>query len=303
MYIACQSRDGNLDDFFKHENHPYPPSLSVNGDLRYGTKSDLLDCLCCNAQNITDLCNIAVDAVVFDGAVVVQMLQPGCSKTFAEYRAKIFFPYLQSHLRAVQRVDVVFDQYLPNSLKQSTRDKRGSGVRSRISETTKMPSNWQQFLRVNENKVDLFHFLTDLPFTDIGNRTLLMTYDQSIVHFGVAVDTDDISPCAHEEANTRLILHCFHAGKCGHRHIIIRTVDTDVVVLAVTFFDRMLLTELWVHFGVGRNTRVIAVHDVVRLIGTPRCCALPLFHAFSGCDTVSSFAGKGKNLHGMHFLK
>ena len=79
LYIACQSRDGNLDDFFKHENHPYPPSLSVNGDLRYGTKSDLLDCLCCNAQNTTDLSNIAAEAVIFDGAVVVQMLQPGCS--------------------------------------------------------------------------------------------------------------------------------------------------------------------------------------------------------------------------------
>ena len=24
LYIACQSREGNLQEFFKHENHPWP---------------------------------------------------------------------------------------------------------------------------------------------------------------------------------------------------------------------------------------------------------------------------------------
>jgi len=68
-----------------------------------------------------------------------------------------------------------------------------------------------------------------------------------------------------------LILHCFHAAKCGHRHIITRTVNNDVVVLAMSFFDRMPLTEPSVHFGVRRNTRVTAVHDVVPVIGNQRC--------------------------------
>ena len=45
LYFACQTREGNLDDFFRHENQPYPPSLSKAGKLRSGTKSDLLDCL------------------------------------------------------------------------------------------------------------------------------------------------------------------------------------------------------------------------------------------------------------------
>ena len=29
-------------------------------------------------------------------------------------------------------------------------------------------------------------------------------------------------------------------------------------------------------------------------LGPERCIALPFVHAFSGCDTVSSFAGRGK---------
>ena len=27
LYIACQTRDGNLDEFFSYENQPWPPSL------------------------------------------------------------------------------------------------------------------------------------------------------------------------------------------------------------------------------------------------------------------------------------
>ncbi len=34
LYNACQSRDGDLDDFFRHENQPCPPSLSHFGKLR-----------------------------------------------------------------------------------------------------------------------------------------------------------------------------------------------------------------------------------------------------------------------------
>lgn len=37
LYIACQTRDGNLEQFFRHENQACPPSLSVT--LHLGTKS------------------------------------------------------------------------------------------------------------------------------------------------------------------------------------------------------------------------------------------------------------------------
>ena len=40
LYIACQNRDGNLEDFFTYENQPWPPSLSELGQLRGGVKAD-----------------------------------------------------------------------------------------------------------------------------------------------------------------------------------------------------------------------------------------------------------------------
>ena len=34
MYISCQSRDGDMDDFFRHENRGMPPLLTDMGDQR-----------------------------------------------------------------------------------------------------------------------------------------------------------------------------------------------------------------------------------------------------------------------------
>ena len=34
LYIGCQSKDGDLDDFFSHENQGSPPSLSDCGRIR-----------------------------------------------------------------------------------------------------------------------------------------------------------------------------------------------------------------------------------------------------------------------------
>ena len=74
----------------------------------------------------------------------------------------------------------------------------------------------------------------------------------------------------------------------------IRTVDTDVVVLAVASFIQNAPDELSFAFGVGTNFRYIAVHEMVATMNPTKCLTLPVLHAFTGCDTVSSFAGRGK---------
>ena len=40
LYIGCQTRDGNLEDLFRHENQQCPPALSDGGRLYLGSKSD-----------------------------------------------------------------------------------------------------------------------------------------------------------------------------------------------------------------------------------------------------------------------
>jgi len=77
------------------------------------------------------------------------------AKTFGDYAIKVFIPYIEKRLESADRVDVVWDQYLQNSLKSEARNKRGTGIRRRVEASTSLPKNWQQFLK-DVNKTELF---------------------------------------------------------------------------------------------------------------------------------------------------
>ena len=89
LYIACQNRDGNLDELFSHDNDSYPPSISKNGDLIPGSKSDLLHCLeKFNKEAATD--NMTMDCIILDAAAIVNMIKPTGVTTFQEYATQNF---------------------------------------------------------------------------------------------------------------------------------------------------------------------------------------------------------------------
>ena len=104
-------------------------------------------------------------------------------------------------------------------------------------------------------------------------------------------DVEYLQSCSHEEADTRILLHVAHCARQGLRKVRIRKVDTDVVVRAIGHFPALRLDELWFSFGVGTHFRQIAIHEIVKNVNEK---ALMLFHAISGCDTVSSYVGRGK---------
>ena len=76
--------------------------------------------------------------------------------------------------------------------------------------------------------------------------------------------------------------------------MLLHTVDTDVVVLLVAAATKLDIPEIWVAFGTGKNFRYIPVHEIVDSIGPYKSQALPFLHAYTGCDSVSSFATRGK---------
>ena len=127
LYTACQTHDGNLDGFFSYENQLWPPSLSDQGELRGEQRADLLKCL---PQATSSVSTPPVDAVILDGAVIVQMLEPKTSRTFHEYFSIVLAPYALKQLEYAKRVDlaIVWDVYLDDSLKKSLREKWGAGV-------------------------------------------------------------------------------------------------------------------------------------------------------------------------------
>ena len=180
LYIACHVRDGNLDEFFSHGNHTFPPSLSKDGMFHAGNKSGLLSYL----DDIQDTSQDkpSIECIVIDGPAVVIILPPVNCTTLKDYSKKVFLPFiLQQFQSGCRRVDNVWDVYLENSLKESARIKRGLGVRPRVLQHSKIPRKWHAFFRADQNKIELFKFLAAELSQLQTNRLVIATHEKSVL--------------------------------------------------------------------------------------------------------------------------
>ena len=218
LYIACQTRSGDLDQVFSNEIQTVPPALSCGGKQRIGTRADLLHCF--------ELCMVSklqstpeVDAIILDGALVVHMLHPGTAKTFQEYADFVFGPYISSQIDKTSRVNVVWDVYLPDSLKGTTKQKRGKGVRRRVSPFTAIPKSWKDFLCVDDNKTELFKYLAQhlTCLTIDKGKVVYATSAQDVLSSTCQAELRNLTPCSQEEADTHLILHVADAVAQGKK--------------------------------------------------------------------------------------
>ena len=295
LYISCQTRDGDLDEFFPHENQGSLPSLLHGDKLRLPKKkSEPSECLQANTTPQTDVPS-AIDVAIIDSTAVVNMVKPGTEKTFSGYAEESFLPYINSHLRHVKRVDVVWDEYVENSLKATTSSDQGTSVPRRVAANYQLPHNWKDFLRVDENKYKLFNYLAESIASPKVEKQVISTYGKQVLSTLPRDDTSSLAPCTHEEADTRMLLHVQDAVQRGHKKILLLTVDTDALVLKVAVLYQLReheQLELWVAFGTGTHLRYIPAHDISRNLGSQVSKALPVIHAFTGCDTVSSLRGK-----------
>ena len=107
-------------------------------------------------------------------------------------------------------------------------------------------------------------------------------------------ELDNLRPCLHEEADSRIILHAFDAHLKGYNRVMIRTSDTDVLVLAVAHYNDLGFDQVWLAFGTRTHYRYIAVHEIATTLMPLKSRALLGFHAITGSDCTSAFQGKGK---------
>lgn len=197
---------------------------------------------------------------------------------------------------STSRVDCVWDNYPRDNIKCVTHQRRGSGPRTRIGDgRTPIPKhNWNEYLKSSDNKRELFSFLSQrIAQHDFGDCQVLSTLLNDVLVRGQC-DISHISPCNHIEADTRIFLHLSHAVNHGHEKAYIRTVDSDIIVLALRFFGELKMSELWVCFGTGKKIRDIAIHELYSTLGPSRALAIPLFHSLTGCDSTSHFHMYGK---------
>ena len=293
--IITAHQAGRCITALSRESSCNPPSLTKDGHMHHGNKADIVDCITTDKHKHRNRPNAT--CTIIDGTALIRKMKPGLATTIKEYIDNILSPNILSHFSYASRVDLVFDRYFQNSVKNATRDGRGTGKRRKVGLDIKIPTNWKEFLSCAENKKELFPLVSrrlvetsQLP----PGKVLLMTENERCISTD-DMDLEFLSPSNHEEADTRMFLHLFGAVICGHKKVLIIANDSDIVVLGVRAFALISsLDELWIAYSMGANRRYVAIHEVVASIGQTRSLGLPGFHAFTGCDTTSSFFGKGK---------
>ena len=100
-----------------------------------------------------------------------------------------------------------------------------------------------------------------------------------------------MSQCNHEEADTRMIIHVQDSLETGNNIILVRTVDTDVIVLLVGHFHSLHEehpnVDVWVAFGTGKHFCYYHINTICANKGMEKSRALLPFHAITGCDTCN----------------
>ena len=150
------------------------------------------------------------------------------------------------------RVDIVADQYPTLSIKQAEHDRRSSPGTFSVavkSADQKCPKQWKKFLAEGVNKQSLLDFLfmqwRDQGFAGVimGRKIYLTNRDKCIIIF-VEEDVVVIHEvpelyCNHEEADTKIYIHDNHIAKQSYEQILIRSIDTNVIVLGCHLQDQI----------------------------------------------------------------
>ena len=151
-----------------------------------------------------------------------------------------------------QRIDIVFDIYLENSIKASARKSRKKSIgpipMSIDRDNQQIPSAIDSFWASESNKEALrMHYIKWVIKNYSGEMPIYLGGSLSGDIFGCKkVERGNISDalnlrCEHEEADDCLMLHIDDAVRAGYEKIIIASPDTGIFVTALYHYTK------WIH--------------------------------------------------------
>ena len=157
-----------------HCNYAHWLPVHVHDMLKSGKKSDLVSCLETDSPSDFD----EADVKLIDGASMVHALDS----------------FIKRHLTTAKHVDVIviYDRYLSDSLKETTRESRGAGVRQHLPSdgNGKVPKNWNSYLCNATNKIELFQYLSGVIAQSVFDegKVVVTTFDENVLQNSCADD-------------------------------------------------------------------------------------------------------------------
>ena len=291
MILIAQTRDLDMKEVLARRLGPIPWALATpESTLRKTMKSSLSKKL---RKDVSPEESIPYNsACIIDGMALVQKIDAN-NLTFADVSNTVLKMVLREGA-ASKRIDVVFDVYREQSIKDAERVNRGSatGTTFKAIAPGHKIKQWRKLLCSSDSKNKLIQFLdwsVPMQREKLSNKSLYVTAGERCTKLSLksAVDIECLRS-SQEEADTRLLF-----ASARFSAVVIVSQDTDVFVLCVALSSR-IACPIFVKGGTNTRIQYTDVHKVASMLGSDKCQALLGLHAFTGCDTVSAFAGKGK---------
>ena len=246
-------------------------------------------------------------ATVIDGMSIVQKMK-GNDKTFSQLAESVLCHILHEGANS-QRINVVFDVYREMSIKDAERLNRGAemSIQFRNISPGHNIQQWRKLLSSPSSKASLIKFLVNewkesRLREKLQDKELYATCEQEC--FRMTKDKWEEATTltsTHEEADTRLFLHALHAAESGYKAVVICAEDTDVLVISLAVSSN-IPCPMYQKCGTKNRTRYLDITKIQETLGGSVCDALVGMHAFTGCDSIISFAGR-RNLTALKHLK
>ena len=215
--------------------------------------------------------------------------QPLWVQTFADF-SKFHYNEINDISSLFNKCDIITDRYFEGSLKEGTREHRGSeaGLIFTFDDFFEAPPNFiSKFLSNVTNKTNLSKYPTNkfLAYHEGKQSILCVTFGDSIISNSEAVLSEavlsetDISQCS----RPKIVGHVINLGKKGYPKVQVKTVDSDVVILCLTYADvamSNLIESFLVVFGPKNNK--IDIVDNFNKFSVSACKILACFNAFTG---------------------
>ena len=258
---------------------------------------------CSEIENIPDNEVLIIDFMAYARRIPLGKLKLETFNDLATHLCNTFTA-LASHSK---RVDIVFDLYYSESVKEHVRLKRSNDappINVDISHgQQKLPVDTKLLWSSSSNK---------LKFEQVFIKWMLQNFkDPRPFYFGGAYKSCiqrcvkltngnyhevNCLKCPQEEADDRIMIHIDNSlrSSTGFKNIVIASADTDVMVSVLYHYHSTWKfiqgSKIWCYNKLGCVT---PIHDLYLNLAKPELVSvLPAMHALNGCDTVSKLGSK-----------
>ena len=186
--------------------------------------------------------------------------------------------------------DVIFstDMYKLSSIKSDERAQRGASTKLLLKgPSTKRPTDWKQFLKNADNKIQLVHILLqvwssgDFAARLIGRKVILIVEEKAVMLMsvdGIHTLQSEVMQLesTQEETDTRVVLYSLYAQASGYQYVEVKSPDSDIFFILLANNELMDIPVCY-DTNVAGKKRIINIESLSRKYVWP-CWVYMLLH-------------------------